>query len=60
MSALFRSQMDHLSLLGFISIIYGKQKPCLLFGKQGFEKLFWFFYYLLTSGLSKFVSGAGP
>ena len=35
------------------------KKPCLLLGKQG-GKIILFFYYLLTSGLSKFDSGACP
>src|SRR5204863_4695729 len=35
------------------------KKPCLLCGKQGL-KILWIFCYLLTSGLSKFVSGACP
>jgi hypothetical protein len=36
MSPSFRSQIVHLSLP--LSVIQGKQKPCLLCGKQGLEK----------------------
>jgi hypothetical protein len=57
MSPSFRSQIVHLSLS--LSVIHGNKKPCLLCGKQGW-KILWIFCYLLTSGLSKFVSGACP
>jgi len=38
MSPSFRSQIVHLSLS--FSVIQGKQKPCLLCGKQGWEKFY--------------------
>ena len=60
MSPSFRSQIVHLSFLDWLSVIQGNKKPCLLRCKQGLEKILWFFFYLLTSGLSKFVSRACP
>jgi len=42
-------------------MVSDKQKTLLTFGKQGLEKLvFWFFYYLLTSGWRKLVLGSIP
>jgi len=38
MSPSFRSQIAHLSLLRFTSVIQENKKPCLLCGKQGLEK----------------------
>jgi hypothetical protein len=37
MSPSFRSQIVHLSFLHWLMVIQGKQKPCLLFGKQGWK-----------------------
>jgi hypothetical protein len=53
MSPLFRSQTVHLSL-SFLT----NKKPC-LHAVSRVRKI-WFFYYLLTSGLSKFVAGTCP
>ena len=40
MSPSFRSQIVHLSFLHLLAVIHGKQKPCLLCGKQGLEKFY--------------------
>ena len=58
MSPSFRSQIVHLSLSFFSHS--GKTKTLLTFRQAGFGKILWFFAYLLTSGVSKFVSGACP